>query len=134
MTMNKEHFFSTKKLETNITNRKVTVERSKVMWLKMQWLKFHKMHQFKIFFKYSNNTDVLFESVDVSKRNSKSLAGIELDLVYPDGKEISKEKKKDLIELLEYVPPVHHEFYKNIKDSSTVGNTVDIIENCYDSD
>lgn len=102
--MTKEDFYSTKKLENNITNRKVTAEKFKVKWLNIQWLLYHKTHPFSIFFKYSNNPDVLFESVDLKKRNSIDMATIQLDVLYPEGKQISVEKKKDLVELLQYIP------------------------------
>lgn len=50
--MTKEDFYSTKNLENNITNRKVTAEKSKVKWLSMQWLLYYKNHPFSLFFKY----------------------------------------------------------------------------------
>lgn len=120
--MTSEDFFSTKKLESNITNRKVTAEKSKVKWLSIQWLLFHKTHPFSIFFKYSNNPEVLFENVNIKKRNSVCIAELELDVLYPVGKLISVEKKKDLVELLQYIPPVCHAFYNNIKANMLVQN------------
>lgn len=122
--MTTEDFVSTKKLENNITNRKVTAEKAKVKWLSIQWLLYHKNHPFTIFFKYSNNPEVLFESVDIKKRNSVNIANMELDVLYPVGKQISVEKKKDLIELLQYIPPVYHDFYTNIKANVSVPNDV----------
>ncbi|CAG4955519.1 unnamed protein product [Colias eurytheme] len=130
--MKKEHFFSTKRLEMNITNRKITSEGSKVKWLSIQWLKYHQMHKHKIFFKYSNNEDVIFEYVDLSKRNTTDIT--ELELLYPDGKAISKEKKKDLLDLLDYIPPIHHQFYTSIKVSPTISNTIHLTQENNDSD
>lgn len=126
--MTKEDFFSTKKLESNITNRKVTSEKSKVKWLSIQWLLYHKTHQFTVFFKYSNNPDVLFEQVDLKKRNSVDLANLELDILYPVGKTISVEKKKDLLELLQYIPPINHNFYIDIKENAAVRNDLYVEE------
>lgn len=44
-----EHSLSTKKLKENITNRKVATEHSKFIWLNIQWLKFNKINQYRIF-------------------------------------------------------------------------------------
>lgn len=122
--MTKDLFISTQSLERNITNRKVSVSKGKVEWLKIQWLKFHKMHPFKFFFKYSNNNDVLFDEVDLKKRNSHVIQNLEI--LYPDGHVISDKKKKDLMELLNFIPPVNHCFYNELKTSNTA---VDIIFN-----
>lgn len=103
-------------------------------WLNIQWLLYHKTHPFSIFFKYSNNPDVLFESVDLKKRNSIDMATIQLDVLYPEGKQISVEKKKDLVELLQYIPPIHHAFYTNIKDSAALRNDLDVGQEDIDSD
>lgn len=134
MKMTTDDFVSTKKLENNITNRKVTAEKSKVKWLSIQWLLYHKIHPFSIFFKYSNNPEVLFENVNIKKRNSINIADLELDLLYPLGKQISVEKKKDLIELLQYIPPVYHDFYNNIKANASAPNDLYVGEEEVDSD
>lgn len=61
-------FYSTKKLEINITYRKVTAEKSKVKWLSIQWLLSQELRvAFIIFFKYWNSAEVLFENVDLKK-------------------------------------------------------------------
>lgn len=39
----------------------------------------------------------------------------ELQKLYLSGHPIQKEKYKDLTELLQFMPPTHYDFYKNIK-------------------
>jgi hypothetical protein len=39
----------------------------------------------------------------------------ELQNLYSNSHPIQKEKYKDLIELMQFIPPIHHDFYKNIK-------------------
>lgn len=66
-----------------------------------------------MFYKYSNNDFVKFFCVNYSKRvmaKPKILGQL-----YPNGNDLSKEKYKDLMELLQFIPPIHHEFYKNLK-------------------
>jgi len=101
--MGKNDFYSTKKLEKNIIHRKIDIDKFKVEWLKIQWLRFLSEMPFKIFFKYSNNEMVLFSELDVQKRNSTLIET--LDLLYPNGNSINPLKKKDLMCLLDYVSP-----------------------------
>lgn len=39
----------------------------------------------------------------------------ELEQLYPNGVTISHEKYNDHMQLLQFIPPVQHEFYKNLK-------------------
>lgn len=116
--MKMSNFFSTKVLENNSINRKISEAKTKVEWLKIQWLRFRKDFPNNIQFKYSNNEGFQFETVDLSKRKSVSKEIMELPLLYPNGNTINEAKKKDLLQLMELIPPIHHEFYKNLKCSA----------------
>lgn len=111
--MRQEDFKSTVLLEKDITNRKINADGEKVEWMKIQWLYFVKDKPYKMFFKYSNNEFVAFISVNFSKR--LMVKPKELEQLYPNGLAISNEKYNDLMELLQFIPPIHHEFYKNLK-------------------
>lgn len=92
--MKKSDFVSTRLLENNITNRKQSEEKTKVEWLKFQWLRFTKEAIHKFQYKYSNNEDVLFQTVDLHKRGSLSTELVPLPLLYPNGNVINEAKKK----------------------------------------
>lgn len=125
--MNKSDFFSTIKLEKNITHRKIDVDKSKVEWLKIQWLRFSFEMPYKIFFKYSNNDIAQFSELNLEKRNTTLIAN--LDLLYPNGNCINPLKKKDLLCLLDYVPPIYHEFYKSLKtNAQNIDNEIPLID------
>ena len=38
-----------------------------------------------------------------------------LQILYPNGRPISAAKRKDLDDLMKYIPNIHHEFYSDIK-------------------
>lgn len=95
--------FSTKKLEDEITNKKITPDGSKVEWMKIQWLKFTSDTEHRFQFKYSNSKDVIFNTVNVAKCNARDPAEY-LDLLYPYGRPVEKKKKEDLTQLLLYIP------------------------------
>lgn len=63
--------------------------------------------------------------MDLKIRNS---VDIQLDILYPVAKQLSVEKKEDLVELLQYIPPVHYDFYNNIKDNASIRNNLHVAE------
>nr|CAI5841797.1 unnamed protein product [Callosobruchus analis] len=115
--MCKHDFFSTKRLENAVTNRKIGEGGVKVQWMKIQWLHFSSSTKHRFGFKLFNSKEILFDTADVRKR--KTVSTVEtLDLLYPNGRPIEEKKCKDLQFLLPYIPPIHHTFYQNLKTSS----------------
>ncbi|GLH13152.1 ES1-like protein, mitochondrial [Gryllus bimaculatus] len=55
----------------------------------------------------------VFHKADVAKRTSTLIK--ELELLYPEGKAMTELKNKDLLSLLDFIPPVHHHFYKHLR-------------------
>ncbi|KAJ8975146.1 hypothetical protein NQ317_012423 [Molorchus minor] len=93
--MTKSDFISTKVLESNITNRKISETKTKVEWLKIQWLRFIKESPYSIQYKYSNREEIHFDVIDISKRKS-TLNENQLPLLYPTGNIINEKKRKIL--------------------------------------
>lgn len=119
--MQTSDFFSTKGLENALTHRKKSETGEKLEWLRLQWLRYEADSPGVFQFKYSNNEDVIFNQIDMRKRGSNSFQ--ELARITPlfDGtRSIPAPKYKDLLCLLEYIPPVHHDFYKQLPHSTRV--------------
>jgi hypothetical protein len=47
--------------------------------------------------------------------------------LYPNGRTLIKEKRNELLGLCQYIPPVHHPFYKELKGSDNFEDT-DLLE------
>nr|CAH7719259.1 unnamed protein product [Callosobruchus chinensis] len=110
--MSSRDFYSTAMLEKNLTNRKISEVKSKVEWLKIQWLHYKRTDPFCIFYKYSNNDEVPFDVVNIAKRQSvPGTVDAKLCVLYPNEHKIDTKKKNDLLEL----PPIHHNFYQMLK-------------------
>lgn len=120
--MTSKDFVSTVPLEKNITNRKKTVDGEAVNWLKIQWLRYNLSEPDQIYYKESNNESVEFKHINVKKRNTNTFVR-ELPLLYPTGREIEPAKYSNLKDLLAYVPPYLHDFYKNLKVKNPVPGT-----------
>jgi len=91
-------------------------EGDKVEWLKFQWIFFTDDKLYQMFNKYSNNDFVTFSCVNLTKR--AMVKPKEFEKLYPNDHPIQKEKYKDLTELLQFIPQIHYDFYKKIKQKN----------------
>lgn len=90
--------------------------------MKIQWLRYQASCNYEIKFKETINNEFPFNTVNIKKRTSKKIE--ELPLLYPLGRKIDQKKFADLQELLPFVPPVCHDFYRKLQISGeAVTNT-----------
>lgn len=115
--MKKEDFLSTKILESSIQNRKKTVCGYGFSWLNIRWLRFERDSPLSFKFKESLNEDLAFYEVNLSKssrgRPIQSL-NIPQEPLYPQRRIVTDSKKQHMMDLLPYIPPIFHTFYKKL--------------------
>lgn len=119
--MESEDFLNTGKLSEAVTNRKKNINRVKASWLKMQWLRLEKEKRFSIQYKYTLNEEMPFEEISIkpSKQGRpQSLALIIQDKLYDGPRVMPALKKRDMIFLLKYIPPIHHAFFRRIRSDN----------------
>lgn len=51
-----------------------------------------------------------------------------LPLLYPNGNSVSVAKKKDLLELIEFISPIYHNFFHSLKSSSAARDEIPIVD------
>ena len=105
------------------TNRKKAEDNRPVRWLELRWMSFKRTEPGKMFFKETLSPTYDFTGVSFAKQKkcppSTEDYVVPLPQLYPEGRHITPEKKQDLMTLLKYVPPVHHQFYKDLKSAPT---------------
>jgi hypothetical protein len=89
--MNREDFVSLKPLKAAIVNRKVNTNHQKVEWFKIHWMSVSKDKPLQFRYRYSINN------------------------LYDGPRAINSKKVADLLELLDYIPPVYHRFYRQLR-------------------
>lgn len=82
---------------------------------KMQWLQFRKNHPWTLFYKTTFNKDLPFSEYSMLAKNPGRIP-TQLPPLPPktNNKKIKASKYKDLLNLLQFVPPVHHRFYRSL--------------------
>lgn len=108
--MSAEDFFSVHGLESLITNRKVDLNREKVSWLDTHEILMEKSQPGII--KMRKKIDGPFQSVNLNKTGYLlDMKDTVLGSLWPTGRNLSKEKIKDLRSLIDLIPPEHQHFY-----------------------
>ena len=116
--MKQSDFKSFQDVRAHMVNRKTNTDGEKVSWLKIQSMRFHREHPCQMKYKHSLSEMEAWKTVDFQKRGRGrpvDLKRIQLPSLYESAREISKAKFDDLMQLLSYVPPVHHRFYHLLK-------------------
>lgn len=86
----------------------------------MRWIKLERSKPWVIQYKNNFDENFGFENINIRKKGKVMLLNsVSQSLLYPETRAITKEKKKDMIDLLKYIPPVYHTFYKNLKTVSS---------------
>jgi len=111
-------------LSSTFIKRNLDVNKEKVNWLKITWLRYDKNFG-TIQFKTTLDHDAPFRILDLKKTTGKTRAGKELEasqLVIPQTYNkpnlIDIHKKKDLLSLLPLIDPLYHQFYPGFKTKS----------------
>lgn len=108
--MSPNDFFSVHGLESLITNRKVDLDREKVSWLETHEILMEKNQPGII--KMRKKIDGPFQSVDLKKAGYPlDMKNIILGSLWPTGRNLSKEKIKDLRSMIDLIPPEYQHFY-----------------------
>lgn len=122
--LNYENFINFKQLTSNIGNNfnKNTLGQ-KVLWNDLKVIKVSKKHPDRLFYKTSYEQLDFGEIIVMNKtRNAKKKSdGLKLSKLYSEPPGISKEKKKDLIQLCDnkLIPENYQYFFKQLKVSNS---------------
>ena len=117
-----DHIKSFHLVKAAIVNRKKTIDKKKVERLKMRWLRFDRSHPFQIKYRETHNDLEAWKIFDVERRTKgrpPDLGRIELPLLRKGLRGIDQKKMTDLLGLLDFIPPIRHDYYKKPKVSGS---------------
>jgi hypothetical protein len=117
--MTQSEFISVESLLKNITKRKTNNLKEPVNWLKIQWLRYTRENPLQILYKESLNEEIEFCEINIDKtprrgRPTNDFKKIQLQKLYTAPRPTHINKKKDMEDLLPFIPPVKHTFFTNL--------------------
>ena len=119
--MSREDFIPIQNVRSQIVNRKVNVHKAKVEWLCIQWLGISKAHPFQVQYCYSHTLEA-WKTLSVRRRcqgRPSDLGRAILSQLYASPRPITEAKLQDLRQLLEFIPPIYHDFYTSLEAVNT---------------
>ena len=115
--MERKDFLSFQPLKQAIVNRKVNITGAKVGWLNIKWINVCKDLPLQYRYRHSHSELEAWKTVSLkraAKGRPPDLGKIKLPYLYVTPRRIKKAKLDDLMELLIYVPPIHHGFFQHL--------------------
>ncbi|GBO36049.1 hypothetical protein AVEN_242381-1 [Araneus ventricosus] len=70
--------------------------------------------------------DSEFNAINIRKSvagRSLCLKNVDHPLLYPIGRTVTREKRKDMMDLLKFIPPIKHDYYENIRTNRHDGSS-----------
>lgn len=109
-----------KEIETSVSKRIVNTDQNKVNWLKIQWIRFYHDIPYKMFYKLTLDEKDEFLTLDLSRKRGRPrrYSQIEMDPLYFGSRPVSSAKYKDMMDLFNYIPPIYHSYFKNLKQTT----------------
>ena len=104
-------------LEELLIKRNIDSDREAFLWPSVHHMQFHK-GSLSMLFKYESfDCGTEFREVDLGRRGKcvDDIKHHKLQPLYQEQIQIKAQKYNDLMEQLQYIPPVHHHFYKSLR-------------------
>lgn len=79
----------------------------------MQWIRFVREEPYILYYKERLQEDFPFSSLNLKPSKigrPSSLGLISLDRLYQHPRPVAPVKKKDMLDILPYIPPIYHDF------------------------
>lgn len=107
--------------------RKINTNGVPFKWHDVQWLRYDNQNNCEISYK-TTLTDEEFLSLSLQRRGQSITPEVVVKPITLEPVPINFEKKKDILSMLELIPKVFHEFYKNLKTTKDNDIDPDLVE------
>lgn len=114
-------FVSIAKVRSLIVHRKTNTQKQKVEWLNIRWLQIRADQPFQILYRYSLNSLEAWKTLDLRKRRvgrPADVGHVVLTALYSGPRPLNEKKLADLRVLTEFIPPIHHAFYRSLEGTN----------------
>lgn len=120
--MKQEDFISTRLLEEAVYKRSKNTNGEKINWLQICWMRFLRNEPYKILYKTTMDENAEFKILDLLPRRGrpKKFGNIVLPSLYKSIRSITSLKYRHMMDLLRYIPPEHHNYFKSLPHTENV--------------
>ena len=120
--MKQENFISTRVLEEVFYKRSKNTNGVKINWLQICWIRFLRNESYKILCKTTMDENSEFKIRDLLPRRGgpNKFGNIVLPSLYKSIRSITSVKYRHMMDLLQYIPSEHHNYFKSIPHTENV--------------
>lgn len=119
--MSSDNFYDLSAILSTMTKRNVTVDKKKFDFRDVCQIRVTSEHPQCIEIKNTYEESEQWQMVSLQKRGRQvNIGEIQLKQLYTSPRSIPKPKVDDVLSLVNWIPPVWHDFYKNILIDRTV--------------
>lgn len=105
-------------LNSHFMKSKIGIDRLPFAWNSIFWLMYKRCND--VAFKYSLHSSEPFRFFSMYRRGRhQSFDNIKLSMAYSGSNPIDVKKYKDILDLLPFIDPIYHDFYKNLTHSQS---------------
>lgn len=129
--MFRKDFHSVELLEKAITRRTKNENNQPVNWLKIQWIRVVKEKPYMVLYKETLSEDFPFACINLKPKKGgrpSLLSNIPTTDLYSETRPVTAAKKKDMLDLLPYIPPIHHDFFRNLSTAPNTNDTTPLMD------
>ena len=115
--MTSADFVAIKELKKLIVNRKEDTVGRSVDWMSIRWIQVQKDAPLKFRFRRSLNELEAWKEVDLRRKTKgrpSDLGRFSLNTVYSGPRTLNTNKVQDILSMLDFIPPIHHDFYQQL--------------------
>lgn len=108
-------FFSFSRLNELIKDPKKDSENHAIQWRGIKWFSYKKSNTYQFYFKTNLQEESLFyKSEKCTKTVGRPPNSIFLEPLYREKLKVKYDKWENLQQLLDFIPPIYHDFYRNL--------------------
>ena len=113
--MSASDFISMDNVKSLIVHRKTNTHKEKVDWLSIRWLQVRAEKPFEIYYCYNLEAWKVLDIRNKRRGRPVDIGRVELSQLYTGPRALNPSKYKDLHDLMQFIPPVYHEFYTSLE-------------------
>ena len=137
--MGTQDFKSLDCVKSHIINRKKNTRKDPVNWFQIHWIRVIREYPYCFQYRHSLSELEPWKTVNLTRKGPGRPPFLGIPYLPPlfdeaTPRTVNKKKVDDLVSLLDYIPPIHHEFYRSLCSSSDNNEPSDSYDSGCDDD
>lgn len=113
------NFYALKELQNSVCRKKKNEQNGDCNWFKIRWIRFEKQKPYIMMYKEALNEEIAFYTLNLKptrgRGRPKEFGTLRIPCLYPQLRTVAHKKKQDMLDLLPFIPAIHHGYFNNLQ-------------------